>query len=174
MTKFIQTCYDFECQLFYSINRHFEHKIMSKWIRLITHFGGASFTIATVLFLLFFTTGNAATAAAACAWALAISHLPVYIIKKLFPRKRPYLALERALIPENPLKDHSFPSGHTTAIFSVVTPLSIQFPALSLFLIPLACSVGLSRIFLGLHYPSDVLAGALLGVATGAICLSLL
>ncbi|OCA83236.1 phosphoesterase [Bacillus sp. FJAT-27225] len=174
MTKFFQTCYDFECQLFYSINRHFENKALNKWIQLITHFGGASFTIGTVLFLLFFTTGQATTAAIASAWALFLSHLPVFLIKKLFPRRRPYLALERALIPENPLKDHSFPSGHTTAIFSVVTPLSIQFPILSFALVPLASLVGLSRIFLGLHYPSDVLAGALLGLSTGAICLYLL
>ncbi len=71
--------------------------------------------------------------------------------------------------PINPLKDHSFPSGHTTAIFSVVVPLLLYMPVLTIILAPIALSVGISRIYLGLHYPSDVLAGLCLGTLTGII-----
>jgi undecaprenyl-diphosphatase len=109
-------------------------------------------------------------AAYSSALSLAISHIPVQLVKKLFPRKRPYLMIEETKVPLNPLKDHSFPSGHTTAIFSVIIPLVLFSPALSFILIPLGLCVGLSRIYLGLHYPSDVMAGGLLGSCVGVFC----
>ena len=63
----------------------------------------------------------------------------------------------------NPLTDHSFPSGHTTAVFSVTVPFMTMEPILLATLLPVALIVGFSRIYLGLHYPSDVLAGATIG-----------
>ncbi len=105
--------------------------------------------------------------------ALAVSHLPVAVAKKLYPRMRPYLALPGTNTFRNPLKDHSFPSGHTTAIFASTVPYMVAFPTLTVILLPLACIVGFSRIYLGLHYPSDVFAGLVIGssVAAGTIAL---
>ncbi|GJM80520.1 hypothetical protein HMSSN139_30160 [Paenibacillus sp. HMSSN-139] len=73
----------------------------------------------------------------------------------------------------NPLTDHSFPSGHTTAIFSVTVPFMAAAPGLILVLLPVALLVAVSRIYLGLHYPSDTLAGAVIGssVALGTVAL---
>ena len=106
----------------------------------------------------------------ASALALSLSHLPVHFVKKLFPRKRPYLTLEKTKFPANPLQDHSFPSGHTTAFFSVVIPYVLLIPNLAIVLIPLGICVGISRIYLGLHYPSDVIAGGILGSLVGFLC----
>ncbi|WP_412095273.1 phosphatase PAP2 family protein [Bacillus haynesii] len=131
--------------------------------------GGACCTISACLSLLLFGSGNVRTAGIASALALLVSHLQVMLIKKLYPRKRPYLTLKETQVLQNPLKDHSFPSGHTTAVFSVITPLMIFFPILALLLIPVGISVGLSRIYLGLHYPSDVLAGTALGISVGTL-----
>ena len=170
MMRLLLTIYDFECRLFEKVNRHFEKKLLNFFFRNITRLGGATVTIAAVLILLVLSSGDTRKAAISSALSLSLSHIPVHIVKKMFPRKRPYLMLEKTNFHANPLQDHSFPSGHTTAIFSVIIPFIISIPTLSFILLPLGVCVGMSRIYLGLHYPSDVLAGAILGSGMGGIC----
>lgn len=173
-TKLLTNMYDFDCKLFRSVNRHFDHKILNFYFRTITHLGGAITTIAVCLIMFSFTKGLVQATSIASGAALLISHLPVTLVKKLYPRNRPYLTLLEAKVTANPLRDHSFPSGHTTAIFSVIIPFILLMPSLVLFLIPLAISVGLSRMYLGLHYPSDVIVGCILGTSSGFISYFLL
>ena len=91
----------------------------------------------------------------------------------MYPRRRPYLVLDEIYVTDRPLKDHSFPSGHTTAIFSVVTPFALYDPMFAVILLPLAIFVGISRTYLGLHYPSDVIVGMLLGSTTGLFAIKI-
>jgi undecaprenyl-diphosphatase len=174
MTRLISACYQFECRLFQEVNRHFDKKVLNLFFRTITNLGGAAFTIVATILLILVSSEQSKWTAVSSALALLVSHIPVQIVKKLFPRKRPYLTLEKTKYPLNPLKDHSFPSGHTTAIFSVIIPYVLFIPYLSFVLIPLGLCIGLSRIYLGLHYPSDVIAGGLLGTIAGTICFFLL
>jgi undecaprenyl-diphosphatase len=170
MTRLLYSFYDFECRIFKEVNRHFDKKTLNLFFRTITHIGGAVFTIMTTLLLLILLSEQAKWAAIASALSLTLSHLPVHFIKKMYPRKRPYMTLDSIRIPANPLQDHSFPSGHTTAIFSVITPFVLFLPELSIVLIPVGLCVGISRIYLGLHYPSDVIAGGILGSSVGTVC----
>ncbi len=167
ISKFFLQCYSIECHLFRSLNQYFDVKVLNHFFRIITHFGSAIFTIGIVLILMLSTTRSLRYTGIACALSLAISHAPVALVKKYVPRQRPYLLIEHAKYPVNALKDHSFPSGHTTAIFSIIIPFILLEPTSIAFLFPLACLVGISRIFLGLHYPSDVLAGFVLGSLVG-------
>ncbi|WLR41176.1 phosphatase PAP2 family protein [Bacillus carboniphilus] len=169
MTKFIDSIHAFECQIFRFINSHFEQKILNMYFRSVTHLGGATYTIMACLFFIVFMKDPFQLAGIASGIALLLSHIPVAIIKKFYPRKRPYLSISDVNIPKNPLQDYSFPSGHTTAIFSITIPFMVLFPYTILFLLPLAMSIGLSRVFLGLHYPSDVLAGCVLGTTVGLV-----
>lgn len=144
------------------------------WLNRITHLGGATATLLVTLCLSIFAAEPWNSVAMQSFVALTLSHLPVAIIKKKYPRLRPYLVLPATNICRKPLADHSFPSGHTTAIFSVTLPFMAALPVLSFLLLPLALTVALSRVYLGLHYPSDCVAGALLGTLAAVIACSVI
>jgi undecaprenyl-diphosphatase len=158
-----------ENRLFSFVNQKIQHTLLDMFFNAITHIGGATVTVSVSLLLAVFGHGALRAAALQSLVALTASHIPVAVIKKKYPRLRPYLVLPDAVTCKNPLKDHSFPSGHTTAIFSSVLPYTLAFPPLGFLLLPLAVSVGMSRIYLGLHYPSDVLAGCFIGLAAALV-----
>jgi undecaprenyl-diphosphatase len=152
-----------EHRVFYWLNQRIQHSSLDVFFNSITHLGGATFAIALSLSLALFGQGDWKRAGLYSCLALALSHIPVAIIKRKYPRLRPYLVLPDTITCKKPLKDHSFPSGHTTAIFSLIITFISLFPWLGIVLLPLGTAVGMSRIYLGLHYPSDCLAGAFLG-----------
>ncbi|MDF2722398.1 MAG: rane-associated phospholipid phosphatase [Paenibacillus sp.] len=157
----------YDQRLFYIVNRKIRHPALDVLFSWITHAGGATFAITATLALGLFGGSDWSLVGWECLAALAVSHIPVAIMKRAYQRVRPYLALPETYYGKNPLTDHSFPSGHSTAIFSIVVPLSEAAPLLALFLLPLALLVSLSRIYLGLHYPSDCIAGIALGTGAG-------
>lgn len=160
-----------EQHLFQMINGRLHNRFLNFWLFYFTHLGGATSAISINVLIWAFAPLPLKTIGLQALIALAVSHIPVAIGKRLYPRMRPYLALPGTNTFHNPLKDHSFPSGHTTAIFASTVPYMLAYPALTVILLPLACIVGFSRIYLGLHYPSDVIAGALIGtgVAFGTV-----
>ena len=96
-----------------------------------------------------------------------------HVIKVLVRRNRPFERFKEIQFILPPPDRFSFPSGHTAGAFLLAILLSSFYPVLSLPLFVWAGGVGLSRIYLGVHYPSDVLAGVLLGIlsATAGIAL---
>jgi undecaprenyl-diphosphatase len=91
------------------------------------------------------------------------------VLKAAIPRSRPHL---------DPLIDvprtHSFPSGHATTSFACATVLAAAVPRLGIPLYLLAAAVAWSRVYVGVHWPSDVLAGAVLGTGVGILVLRVL
>lgn len=98
----------------------------------------------------------------------------VTLIKVSLQRPRPYIA---AGVPsETPDESkmtnsdfHSFPSGHTAVAFGLATSLSLLYPQAKVLFLGLASLVGIQRVITQAHYPSDVLAGLLIGVITAQI-----
>src|SRR5262249_62222418 len=74
-------------------------------------------------------------------------------------RERPYIALSGIVQGTRALDRYSFPSGHTLHAVSFTTLGVVSFPELAWLLVPFASLVAASRVILGLHYPSDVVAG---------------
>jgi undecaprenyl-diphosphatase len=94
--------------------------------------------------------------------------LPVYKLVKFYvKRDRPCEALHDVYKRISPSDRFSFPSGHTAAAVVIATLVGYFFPLLTLPAFAWALLVGLSRIFLGVHYPTDVLAGLGIGLLCG-------
>lgn len=102
----------------------------------------------------------------------ALGVLLYALLKRVFVRERPFITHAAIRRGAAPLDRYSFPSGHTLHAVSFAWQASAHFPELTLVLLPLAALIAASRVVLGLHYPSDVLAGAGLGAALAQLGLA--
>ncbi|ESK56699.1 phosphatase PAP2 family protein [Acinetobacter tjernbergiae] len=92
-------------------------------------------------------------------------------LKHQTTRPRPYQVHQVIILGDRPLDHFSFPSGHTLHAVMVTITLGYIQPFLLTLMLPFTILIGLSRMVLGLHYPSDVVVGAMIGasVASGII-----
>jgi len=91
--------------------------------------------------------------------------------KLFFDRPRPLMSLENVHVLGKEYYTYSFPSGHATVAFAFATILAFKIPKTRIPVFILATLIGVSRIYIGAHYPSDVLAGAVLGCGVSAVIL---
>jgi undecaprenyl-diphosphatase len=98
--------------------------------------------------------------------AVALVSLLLYTSMKRYTRRpRPYVKHPHIVAWTAPLDEFSFPSGHTLHAISMSCIAMHYFPWLGIILVPLSISIALSRIVLGVHYPSDVIAAGLIGLS---------
>jgi len=100
--------------------------------------------------------------------AVSAADLSATLLKILIPRHRPRV---HTLVPEP--HDHSFPSGHAATSFAGATLLAACAPRLRVPLYALAVLIAFSRLYVGVHYPLDVLGGAALGLLLATALLRL-
>ncbi len=95
--------------------------------------------------------------------SIASASLVNLILKKVFKRKRPFVA-DPSFIPVIYARNESFPSGHTAEAFSMASAMSLAYPKWYVIAptFAWAATVGYSRMYLGVHYPTDVAAGAVI------------
>lgn len=160
--------------LFLYLNHAMSGELATLFFSTITHLGNGlvlALLILPPLFLL--RRKDFRTHALPLILAVALSGGVVNLLKPIVNRSRPgpRFAAEGVTIhvPEGTPPDKAFPSGHTQTAFGAGVYLSFMYPILSPVFLSLALMVGLSRIAIGVHYPLDVLVGALFGAIFSVI-----
>jgi undecaprenyl-diphosphatase len=155
----------------HNLMRRVHHWHAPRWIRVwmlcATRGGDGWLWYALGAVLLLFGGEERFRAVAAAAIAAGVGIAIFLQLKKGFGRKRPCALEPHCWATLLPPDQFSFPSGHTITAFAVAISLSRFYPDLAIGLLFCAISVGASRILLGMHFLSDVLAGAAIGSALG-------
>ncbi len=137
----------------------------ARWA-VLTHLGSTAVTI-TAAALPWLACCDLHEASRQALLTLSISHIAVQLLKRTAVRGRPSRRCEIAAAAREPDR-FSFPSGHATASMAIALAYGSVFPAVAAPLLAMALAVGFSRIRLGVHFPSDVVAGQLIAVGTAA------
>lgn len=154
-----------------SANRWAARQAVRNYFRMVSRLGDGAFWYALMAAVALFDGWRGLTAAMHLAATGLIAAILYRKLKRWARRPRPYAADVRIKPWIAPLDEFSFPSGHTlhAVSFSLVT--LAYYPMLAWLLVPFALSVAVSRVVLGMHYPSDVFAASLIGALLASISL---
>ena len=149
------------------------------WARIATLAGnGGLQALLTALYLLagwYFHKKKIAICAFSCLAGLAVSGIIVQLFKFAVGRGRPGMEFPawtfRPWVLDNDW--HSFPSGHAASTFSIATVITVFYPRLWWLWYGIASFIGIGRVVSESHFPTDVVAGALLGSLCGGLCIFL-
>jgi undecaprenyl-diphosphatase len=155
----------------YSVMRRANNWEAPRWVRLYvisaTRGGDGWLWYAMGLAILVLGGRTRYEAAGAAGIASAVSVLLFQWLKRLTGRRRPCEIEPHCWATLLPPDQFSFPSGHTMTAFAVAIPLLLFYPTLTIGLLFCAFSIAISRVLLGMHFLSDVVAGAAIGTALG-------
>lgn len=163
----------YELELCLRANRACRIHPIERFFGLVSRLGDGAFWYALMLSLPWWHGPEAITVAVRMAAVGAVGVAVYQLLKTRLARQRPFVLHAGIRSATAPLDRYSFPSGHTLHAVSFTTIATTFYPGLAWLLVPFAALVALSRVVLGLHYPSDVLIGAALGGALAWLGLAL-
>ena len=155
------------------INRLSRHESVRRFFALISKAGDGGFWVAMACVPLLIDGSSALPAIARMAITAFIGILLYKALKTRLVRERPFINHGNILCGTAPLDRYSFPSGHTLHAVSFAVMLAHFMPVLTWIVIPFSVLVAASRVILGLHYPSDVAAGAFIGAVLASLSISI-
>ncbi len=148
-----------DLRLFFLFNHRLRCLSLNITMQLITQIGSWFFCIVFPIVLILSPRYETVVTGTRIAVILAFSQVIVYLVKRIVNRPRPYQALNNVIANRLPMCIYSFPSGHTCAAFCLALVLANGYPNYQALFLLVAGLVGISRIYLGVHYPTDVLVG---------------
>lgn len=164
MNAFLDRIQRKDASILMIFNNSIKCKPLDILMPIITYIGSAIFGIIFCIISFFYFKTKILSIETAT--ALIVSSLIARFIKVHVSRIRPYITLKNLYTRKIGIDNYSFPSGHTTAAFSIGVMLALSIPSIAFFSILTAAAVGVSRMYLGVHYPTDVFVGMLLGTVT--------
>ena len=161
--------YSIDVAVFRWINQGWSSPVLDPFFTFITQYQNFYFIlIPWTLYLTLWGKAKGRWLVGSIALGLFIAdQTSAHLLKPWIHRLRPCNALEGVLTPFGKSDAFSFPSSHASNMGVSMFLLSMAFPAWRPLFILIALLVGLSRVYLGLHYPSDVLSGYILGILSG-------
>jgi undecaprenyl-diphosphatase len=150
------------------VNRGSQHWILIVALQGLSWLGNGIFWYALMLALLLADARAAALPVLHMAFVGAVCTCCYKMIKHTTVRSRPYEVNPLVSARAAPLDRFSFPSGHTLHAVAFSLVAGVHYPGLWSVLVPFSIATAVSRVALGLHYPSDVVAGAALGALIAA------
>ena len=156
----------FDVSIFYSLNDLSSSYPVAVVATLVTQFGYEPI-LTLFAVLLFLVDRQYAKLALEILIAFVIADAVVLVLNGVYFRPRPYETLSNVLLPAGLGGGSSFPSGHATKAFAVGAVVATQWGRKGVPIVLISCGVALSRVIIGVHYPLDVMAGAVLGGAIG-------
>ena len=148
--------------VYYFLNGKLHHQMLCISMILITELGSTAFSVISCILSIYIQLGTGNMIGEYMTVTIIFSQILVQTLKRIVNRPRPYRVLKEANAKNPPKCRYSFPSGHTSAAFCIAFVMYHSLPALSFIVFPLALLVGISRIYLGVHYPTDVLVGGII------------
>jgi len=147
------------------INQNVKRRYLDIFFIATTYLGSDLFAMGFILAFALLPINHINDFALYTAIALMLSSVTVGILKNTIRRKRPFETIIELESLKIGVDQFSFPSGHTSAAFciAVMSALVTSGHGVSLIYLVLAFLVALSRVYLGVHYPSDVITGAFIG-----------
>jgi len=162
MLDLIGAAYNLDVYIFYAINSGLNNTFFNILMPIIANLGLYSFWILICILLAIFGGEKGRNVALICFVAIVVGYFSAEILKIIFARPRPFEVLAGVNL-FGMETEYSFPSTHATEVFIGCTIIGKKYGHL-IPLICLAMLVSISRVYLGVHYPSDILGGALLGL----------